>query len=179
MRVDMTSDISLAERPRAPVELTGEPRFSRRVIRLGATSAIALGLIWGLEVATLQAHFSVGICLAAGWILMPVLLAVSLRWPVVRYGLTLPSTLVSAGLIAICLTALSPGWDWARIGWLMTTGGVLIGDVLGLWFWLRLAPVPGPLNDPFGAGRWTLVATHVFMIVAGMALVALAALLQA
>ena len=179
MGVDMTTDIPGIERPRAPVELTGEPRFNRRVIRLATTSAVALGLIWGLEIATLQAHFSVGICLAAGWILMPALLVASLRWPVVRYGLTLPSTLVSAGLIAICLTALSPGWGLAGIGWFMTTAGVLIGDVLGLWFWLRLAPVPGPLNDPFGAGRWILVATHIFMIVAGLALVALAALLQA
>ena len=179
MRVDMTSDISRAGRPRLPVELTGEPRFSRRVIRLATTSAIALGLIWFLELATLQGHFSVGICLAAGWILMPVLLVVSLRWPMVRFGLTFPSTLVSAGLIAVCLTALSPEWGLTRIGWLMTTGGVFIGDVLGLWFWLKLAPVPGPLNDPFGAARWTLVTAHIFMIVAGLALVVLAALLHA
>ena len=158
------------------VEMTADSRFGIRVIRLAATSVVALGLIWGFQAATLNAPAFVGICLAAGWASMPVLLMVSLRWPMARYGLALPSTLVGFGLIAICLTALPSDWGAARVGWLMTTAGVLMGGVLGLWFWFRLAPVPRFLDDPFGPGRWTLVAIHIALIVVGLALIGLSAL---
>ena len=158
------------------VEMTQDSRFGVRVIRLAATSLVALGLIWGFQFATLETPAFVGISLAAGWALMPVLLIASLRWPVARYGLALPSTLVGAGLIAICLTALPAGWGADRVGWLMTTAGVLMGGVLGLWFWFRLAPVPRFLDDPFSPGRWTLVAVHIVLIVVGLALVGSGAL---
>ena len=154
-----------------PIEMTADSRFGVRVIRLAATSVVALGLIWGFQFATLQTPALVGISLAAGWAMMPILLTVSLRWPIARYGLALPSTLVGGGLIAICLTALPPDWGAARVGWLMTTAGVLMGGVLGLWFWFRLAPVPRFLNDPFSPGRWILVAVHIVLIVAGLALI--------
>ena len=160
------------------VEMTADSRFGVRVIRLAATSVIALGLIWGFAFATLDAPAFVGICLAAGWGLMPTLLMVSLRWPVARYGLALPSTLVGGGLVAICLTALPPDWGAARVGWLMTTTGVLMGGVLGLWFWFRLAPVPRFLDDPFGPGRWTFVVVHIALIVAGLALIGASVLPQ-
>lgn len=153
------------------VEMTRDSRFGVRVIRLAATSVVALGLIWGFQSATLHTPAFVGICLAAGWVLMPVLLTASLRWPLARYGLALPSTLVGVGLIAICLTALPTEWDAARVGWLMTTAGVLMGGALGLWFWFRLAPVPRFLDDPFSPGRWTLVAVHIVLIIVGLALV--------
>lgn len=158
------------------VEMTGDSRFAVRVFRLAATSVVALGLIWGFQHATLNAPAFVGFCLAAGWALMPALLTVSLRWPIARYGLAVPSTLVGAGLVAICLTALPPDWGAAKIGWLMTTAGVLMGGALGLWFWFRLAPVPRFLEDPFGPGRWTLVVIHIALIVAGLALIGLNAL---
>ena len=161
------------------VEMTRDARFGVRVIRLAATSVVALGLIWGFQFATLQTPAFVGICLAAGWALMPVLLISSLRWPVARYGLALPSTLVGSGLIAICLTALPAEWGAARVGWLMTTAGVLMGGGLGLWFWFRLAPVPRFLDDPFSPGRWTLVAVHVVLIVVGLALIGSSLLAQA
>ena len=109
---------------------------------------------------------------------MPVLLMLSLRWPWARYGLALPSTLVGGGLVAICLTALPPDWGAARVGWLMTTAGVLMGGVLGLWFWFRLAPVPRFLDDPFGPGRWALVAVHIGLIVVGLALIGSSMLAQ-
>ena len=163
----------------ASVEMTRDARFGVRVIRLAATSVVALGLIWGFQFATLQTPAFVGICLAAGWLLMPVLLIASLRWPVARYGLALPSTLVGGGLIAICLTALPAEWGAARVGWLMTTAGVLMGGGLGLWFWFRLAPVPRFLDDPFSPGRWTLVAVHVVLIVVGLALIGSSLLAQA
>ena len=158
------------------VEMTQDSRFGVRVIRLAATSVVALGLIWGFQFATLETPAFVGISLAAGWVLMPVLLIASLRWPVARYGLALPSTLVGAGLIAICLTALPAGWGADRVGWMMTTAGVLMGGVLGLWFWFRLAPVPRFLDDPFSPGRWILVAVHIALIVIGLALVGSSAL---
>ena len=158
------------------VEMTQDSRFGVRVIRLAATSVVALGLIWGFQFATLQTLTFVSICLAAGWASMPVLLIASLRWPMARYGLAIPSTLVGVGLIAICLTALPAGWGADRIGWLMTTVGVLMGGVLGLWFWFRLAPVPRFLDDPFSPGRWTLVAVHIVLIVVGLALVGSGAL---
>ncbi len=161
------------------VEMTRDSRFGVRVIRLAATSVVALGLIWGFQFATLQTPAFVGICLAAGWALMPVLLTASLRWPVVRYGLALPSTLVGVGLIAICLTALPPDWEAARVGWLMTTAGVLMGGFLGLWFWFRLAPAPRFLDDPFSPGRWTLVAVHIVLIVVGLALTGFSLMAQA
>ncbi|MCY4416551.1 MAG: hypothetical protein OXE87_09615 [Chloroflexi bacterium] len=158
------------------VEMTRDSRFGVRVIRLAATSVVALGLIWGFQFATLATPAFVGISLAAGWALMPVLLIASLRWPAARYGLALPSTLVGAGLIAIYLTALPAGWGADRVGWLMTTAGVLMGGVLGLWFWFRLAPVPRFLEDPFSPGRWILVAVHIVLIVVGLALVGSGAL---
>lgn len=160
------------------VEMTRDYRFGLRVIRLAATSVVALGLIWGFQFVTLQTPAFVGICLAAGWALMPVLLILSLRWPAARYGLALPSTLVGVGLVAICLTALPPDWEAARVGWLMTAAGVLMGGFLGLWFWFRLAPVPRFLDDPFSPGRWTLVALHIVLIVVGLALIGLSGLAQ-
>ncbi len=175
MMTEMTSLV----RGQTSVEMTRDTRFGVRVIRLAATSVVALGLIWGFQFATLNTPAFVGVSLAAGWALMPVLLTASLRWPTARYGLALPSTLVGVGLVAICLTALPPDWGVSRVGWLMTTAGVLMGGVLGLWFWFRLAPVPRFLDDPFGPGRWTLVGVHIALIVVGLALIGLSALAHA
>ena len=177
-RIGMMDDTMALGPVQTSVEMTRDSRFGVRVIRLAATSVVALGLVWGFQLATLNTPAFVSVCLAAGWVLMPVLLTVSLRWPMARYGLMLPSTLVGVGLIAICLTALPPDWGAARIGWLLTTAGVLMGGVLGLWFWFRLAPVPRFLDDPFGPGRWTLVAVHIVLIVVGLALIGLGALAQ-
>ena len=163
---------------RLAIEMTADSRFAVRVIRLAATSVVALGLIWGFQHSILDAPALVGTALAAGWALMPVLLIASLHWPMARLGLALPSTLVGGGLVAICLTALPPDWGAARVGWLMTTAGVLMGGALGLWFWFRLAPVPRFLDDPFGPGRWTLVAIHIVLIVIGLALIGLSGLAQ-
>jgi hypothetical protein len=107
---------------------------------------------------------------------MPSILWLSLRHPKMRYALILPSSLVSFALLAICLTALPNEAD-SRTGWLLVTGGVLLGGLLGLWFWFRWLPVPAQLHDPFSAGRWALVCIHISMILAGLTFIALDRLL--
>nr|MDQ3328226.1 hypothetical protein [Chloroflexota bacterium] len=70
-----------------PVELTDDPAFARRIVRLARTSCVALGLVWWLAVATLDAHPALDLSLAVGWVLMPSLLLLSLRRPLLRYAL--------------------------------------------------------------------------------------------
>jgi len=154
-----------------PVELTRDPRFARRIRRLAVVSAVALGLIWVLVVTTLATPAAVDAVLAAGWLLMPATLVASLLHPRLRYGLVLPASMVSIGLLAVCL-----GWPpvdpLVAAGWLLMTAGVSLGGGLGLWFWYRLLPVPARLDDPFSTGRWALVGVHVALVVAGFGLAA-------
>jgi hypothetical protein len=156
---------------RTPVELTGDPRFARRVRRLTAVSSVALGLIWGLAVTSLDAPAAVDGALAVGWLLMPLTLAASLRYPRLRYGLVLPASLVSIGLLAACVGWL-PGSGIAAAGWLLMTAGVAVGGGLGLWFWYRALPVPTTFDDPFSRSRWALVGAHVSLVLAGLVLAA-------
>ncbi len=160
---------------RAGVEMTADPAFNNRVRRLTAVSVFALGAVWALTVGTLDTHPGIEFALLAGWILMPVLLGLSLRSPGIRFFVALPATLVSGGLIGICLTAL-PADGTARAGWLSTTAGILLGGTLGAWFWYRWLPVPRMLDDPFSPGRWALIALHVSGAVAGLLLVLFAQL---
>ena len=140
-----------------------------RVVRLAATSVIALGVIFGLWSAARPGGTWAGAALGAGWALMPATLLFMLRAPRARYALVVPATLVTAALADIAAAAREPGWA-------MIATGVLLGGVLGAWFWFQLLPVPRPLRDPFGPGRWALIAVHVGLIVAGIALVALSTL---
>jgi hypothetical protein len=140
-----------------------------RVVRLAVTSVIALGLILGLWAVNRPGGPWVGAALGAGWALMPAVLLLMLRVPKARYALVVPSTLISVALVDVALVVRSAGWA-------MVASGILLGGLLGAWFWFRLLPVPRPLRDPFGPGRWALIAVHVGLIVAGMALVALSAL---
>ena len=153
-----------------PVELTADPRIARRVIRLAATSAVVLGLVWALAMLTLGVPGPIGIALALGWILMPVGLVASLWHPAFRYGLVVPSTLVGAGLAAI-IAWWRPADAMAAAGWCLVTVGVLMGGLMGLWLWFRLAPVPRALDDPFSAGRWALIVLHVGLVVLGLVLI--------
>jgi hypothetical protein len=154
------------------IELTDDPRFARRIRRLAFTSAIVLGLFVVLWALTLDAHPATGIGLALGWALMPTILWTSLRRPQLRYALVLPSSLVSVSLIVISITA-RPGSSLAAGGWLMITTGVLLGGLLGIWFWFRLLPVPVALHDPFSPTRWLLVGLHIGLTVTGLLLVVL------
>lgn len=159
------------------VELTKDPEFARRVFRLAVTSSIALGLVWLLAIATLEAHPAVGLSLAFGWLLMPSILFLSLRWPRLRYALAIPSALVAAPLLIISGSDL-PGNEVARSGWVLLTVGILIGGVLGVWFWFRWLPVPATLHAPFSPTRWALIGVHVALIVLGVTLVAVSTLLN-
>jgi hypothetical protein len=161
----------LAASRRIPVELSTDPAFAARVRRLGFVSLIALGLVWGLSVATLEAPPLVSASLAAGWALMPITLFVSLARPTIRYALVVPASLVTLGLLAIVVAWLPPE-PMAAIGWLFITAGVALGGLLGLWFWYRLVPVPARLNEPFSPARWTLIGIHVGLILLGLALAA-------
>jgi hypothetical protein len=146
--------------------------FDRRVERLAATSAVMLGAIWWLAQRTPGGSVVVLASLVAGWISMPVLLLGSLRWRRLRLGLTVPSLLVCAGLLAICEHAGGiPGS--AVLGWRFVTAGVLLGGLLGGWFWFGLAPIPAALANPFSRGRWLLIAIHVSLIVGGLMLIVL------
>ncbi len=156
-----------------PIELTGDRRVKRRVVRLAATSIVALGLIWGLATATLEVPAEIGAILALGWFLMPAVLLWSLAAPGARYLLIVPASLVTVGLLAICIGWL-PSPPIAAAGWVLITAGVALGGVLGLWFWYRIAPVPSALDDPYAPGRWALIGVHVGLIVVGWALAATA-----
>lgn len=157
---------------RLPVELSADPAFARRVRRLGLVSLVALGVIWGLAVTTLDAPPVVDGALLAGWALMPAILFASLAWPMLRYGLTLPATLVTVGLLAIAVAWL-PDSPAAAAGWVLILIGVGLGGAMGLWLWYRLLPVPAALAHPFSSARWLLIGAHVGLIVVGMALAAL------
>src|SRR4029077_8022063 len=128
-----------------PIEMTSDSRFARRVIRLAATSVIALGLIFFQYALMPGGSAPILIVLGAGWILMPAILVLSLRLPALRYGLVVPSALVSFALAAICLGNI-PTSATARSGWLLVTCGVWLGGLLGVWFWLRWLPVPANLT---------------------------------
>jgi hypothetical protein len=162
----------------APIELTADPRFARRVKRLAATSVVALGGIWALAVATLSVPPAVHASLAAGWVLMPATLVASLARPRLRLALVLPASLVGVPLVAIVAFWL-PGAPVAAAGWVLMTLGVAMGGALGAWFWFRMLPVPAAFDDPYSAGRLALIAIHVGLIVAGIALVAIAATVAA
>lgn len=158
---------------RPGVELSADRAFAGRIRRLARTAVVALGLIWLAAVGTGVAGPVIGAGLLAGWVLMPALLWLSLARPRLRYALVLPSALVSFSLLAICLSAL-PDDRLASAGWLLMAGGILLGGLLGFWFWFRWLPVPAVLDAPFAPGRWWLIGLHVAAIVGGLGLVAAA-----
>lgn len=157
-----------------PVELTDDPAFDRRIIRLAIVSSFALGLVWLFAKATLDLSPGVRASLALGWLMMPSILLLSRRWPLLRYALAIPSMLVGVPLMIICATALPDG-QMARTGWLALTAGILTGGLLGVWFWFRWLPVPSMFHEPFSPERWVLVGIHVVLVMAGLLLVGLAA----
>lgn len=159
---------AVAARP-TPVELSDDRRMAGRVRRLARTAVVALGIIWWLAVSTLEAPPLIGASLLLGWASMPAILLLSLRRARLRYALVLPSSLVGIPLLAISALFL-PAGAVAATGWLLITAGILLGSVLGLWFWYRLLPVPRALDDPFSAARIALIGVHVALIVVGVAL---------
>jgi len=153
---------------RAGVELTADRLFGHRIRRLVAISAIALGAIWALAFAD-DAETWILVLLGIGWVLMPTVLALSLSRPMTRYALVIPATTVSIGLLAMTVSAPQS----TVTGWVFITAGILIGGLLGMWFWFRWLPVPRPFDDPFGVPRLALVGLHLGLVLAGMTMVGL------
>jgi hypothetical protein len=154
--------------------MRADPVFATRIVRLAWTAAVALGVIWWLARTMIPAQPLALHMLAAAWFLMPSVLTISLRWPLLRYALAIPSSLATLGLLLICLYAPHPV-EAARVGWLLTTAGVLLGGMLGMWFWFRWLPVPPGLVEPFSVGRWVLIGVHAGLIAGGVVLLILAA----
>lgn len=146
------------------VELTDDRWFAHRVRRLVFVSAVALGGITLLAVRSGGPTWSL-VLLAAGWVLMPVILAASLRRPTLRYALVLPASLVTFGLLGMVFD--TSGTE--LLGWAMLTAGILLGGSLGMWFWYRWMPVPHAFEDPYGTARMVLVAVHIGLVLAGAA----------
>ena len=113
------------------------------------------------------------VVLATGWLLMPLTLVASLSRPRLRYALVLPASMVSIGLVAVCVGRL-PEHPASAAGWVLVTAGVALGGGLGLWLWYRLLPVPARLDrrSPAVAGRSSPCVSS--SIVAGLILVAIA-----
>lgn len=161
------SDSTLVE---PAIELSSDPAMTARVRRLAIVSSVALGVVFLIAAGTVDAGPWVLGALALGWGLMPSVLVLSVRRPRLRYLLVVPSALVSLALLAIVVVA--PVDDGVvEAGWMLVTAGVLLGGLLGLWFWFRLLPVPAALDDPFSVGRWSLIGGHVAAIVIGLVLV--------
>lgn len=151
---------------RTGVELTDDQLFSHRIRRLTVVSAVALGVITGLAVAADAPNVSI-VLLTTGWVLMPVILAASLKRPTLRYALILPASVVTVGLVGV----LASVDGMARLGWALITVGILLGGTLGMWFWYRLVPVPYALSDPYGMPRIALVALHIGLVLSGVVIV--------
>jgi hypothetical protein len=151
---------------RTGVELTDDHLFAHRIRRLVVVSAVALGVITGLAVTDDAPTVSVAL-LATGWVLMPVILAASLKRPTLRYALVLPASVVTVGLVGVLASAEGV----AVLGWALITAGILLGGTLGMWFWYRLVPVPYVLSDPYGIPRIALVALHVGLVLCGVVIV--------
>ncbi len=152
--------------PTTAVELTTDRAFTHRIRRLVWISALALGVIWVLAFVEGAPPWAL-LLVAAGWVLMPVLLAASIRQPALRLLLVAPAGCASLGLIGVTASA---GPD-TTLGWAMVTAGVLFGGTLGMWLWYRWAPVPPSFDSPFGLPRIGLIAVHVGLILFGLGLV--------
>ena len=158
--------------PRAvTIELSADPRFARRVMRLGVVSLVAPGLIWWVAATRLAIPQVLLIALLAGWWLMPAVLFVSIPRPSIRPLLIVPATLITVPVLAI-VAGRFPGQPIAGLGWILIAVGLLLGCVSGGWFWFRWAPVPDAFDDPFTPQRWQLIAIHVGLICTGVVLAA-------
>jgi hypothetical protein len=102
---------------------------------------------------------------------MPTTLFASIPYPSLRPLLIAPATLLTAPILAI-VAWWSPVHPAAQAGWILMAAGLLLGGVLGGWFWFRWLPVPHGLDDPFTPARWRMIAIHVGLICAGWLLAA-------
>ena len=136
-----------------------------RVQRLAAVSSVALGLLWWFSLDADGGRVATP-ALAAGWILMPAVLLLSLGVPRLKYALALPASLVSFATVLLAAAT------FPSAGWLLVSTGIAMGGLMGAWFWFGWAPIPGPLSKHDGRPRTLLVAVHVLLVVSGLALLA-------
>jgi hypothetical protein len=169
MAAPAASPMSRPHPRQLPVEQSADPAFARRVWRLGLVSLVAPGLIWLAALTRAPAPTPLLAALLAGWWLMPAVLFASIPRPPLRRLLTVPATLITVPTLAVALWW-PPDGAPARIGWGLLAAGLLLGGVLGGWFWRRWAPVPAAFDAPFAPARWRLVALHVGLVVAGLVL---------
>jgi hypothetical protein len=155
-----------------PIELSDDARFVGRIRRLGVVSLVAPGLIWWLALTRLTVPQPLLVALFTGWLLMPAVLFTSISFPTIRLLLIVPAALITAPVFAIVAGWL-PGQPGPALGWILLAGGLLLGAVLGGWFWFRWAPVPDALMNPFAPARGRLIAIHVALICVGWVLAAL------
>jgi hypothetical protein len=142
------------------------------VRRLGAVSLVAPGLIWWLAATRLVVPQPLLLALIAGWWLMPTTLFASIPYPSIRPLLIAPATLITVPVLVI-VAWWSPVQPVAQAGWLLIATGLLLGGVLGGWFWFRWLPVPRVFDHPFAPARWGMIVIHVALICAGLLLAAL------
>ena len=158
--------------PSSPIELSTDPRFARRVRRLGIVSLAGPGLLWWLAATRLAVPPPLLAVMLAGWWLMPAVLFASIPLPSLRPLLIVPATLITAPVLAIVVwwapERLIPG-----LGWALIAVGLLIGAFAGGWFWFRWGPPPpAALDDPFSPARWGLIGIHVGCLAVGFVLAA-------
>ena len=146
--------------------MTGDPRFRGRVRRLAVTSGVALGVTWTMA-GTLDAPPWIDILLLAGWISMFTVLTLSLARPSIRRLVVVPSVMVTAALIGICL------WELRRPAWRERGGSPHCRDLDGRRDGrLVLVPMgPGPSSARSGLDLRTLIAAHVGLVVGGTVLI--------
>ena len=122
-----------------------------------------------MAVGTLDAPPWIDILLLAGWLSMFTVLTLSLARPSIRRLVAVPSVMVTAALIGICLWELRrPAW---RERWLTPTAGILMGVRDGRLVLVPMVPVPRALDDPYASGRTILIAAHVGLVVGGTVLI--------
>ena len=138
-----------------------------RSVRLAVVSSFALGVIWLLARDSDAGTSAISACLLAGWLAMPLLLGLSVWRPALRPAVLLPSTLVTLGLAAL----VAGSWQLGGSGpWLLLLAGILLGDLLGAWFWFRLLPVPASMLAPNAPTRLALIVLHVALVMGGIIL---------
>jgi len=163
--------VSAPAHPARSIELSAASSFSRRVRRLGLVSLVGPGLIWWLAATRLAVPPELLTVLFVGWWLMPAVLFASIPFPALRPLLIAPATLITAPVLAIAVWW-PPDRPVAALGWGLIVVGLLLGGVIGGWFWFRWAAVPAALDDPFSPARWGLIVVHVGCIILGFALAA-------
>jgi hypothetical protein len=165
--------VSVRASPSPPIELSADPRFARRVRRLGIVSLAGPGLLWWLAATRLALPPPLLTAMLAGWLLMPSVLFASIPLPALRPLLIVPASLITAPVLGIVVWW-SPERLIPSLGWALIAVGLLIGAVAGGWFWFRWGPPPpAAFDDPFSPARWGLIALHVGCLAVGFVLAAL------